>query len=229
MVYANIESLQSLEHDSELLLFELSGFNKSSPAETFYFSANDSIVLSGISYIPLACSIEGLEITSAGQLPSPTLSVSDKTTEDSQIITGLIDYYGDGLVGSTIAIKQILRMHLDDGIAPNPAKVKPVQKFQLSQVKELVPGIGVSWELTTPLELLEVQLPSQICLTKCIARYRFMLECPYAGQAEWNIQGQPVPFGSAEAGCGKTIPDCKLRFGSNVALPMLAFPALTRF
>lgn len=224
----NIASLQSLDHDSELILFELTNFNKSSPFDLFAFTANDSTVFNGVSYIPLACSIEGLEISSAGQLPVPTLAVSDATTEDSQIITGLIDFYGDGLVGSVVTIKQVLRMNLDDGIAPNPAAIKPAQSFQISHIKEMVPGVGVTFELTTPLELLETKLPIQLLLNKCQWRYRSGLECPYFGTSEWDVNGNPVPFGDPRAGCGKTISDCKLRFGSTAVLPMGAFPALTR-
>ncbi len=223
-----IQSLQSLDHDSELLLFELSNFNKSSPFESFHFTAHDGVVHNGISYLPLACSIEGLEVTSEGQLPTPTLAVSDATTEDSQIITGLIDYYGDGLVGANIKIIQILRKHLDDGTEPNPAATKPIQKFQISHPKELVAGIGVVFELTTPLELLETKLPTQLCLNRCQARYRHPLECGYSGTSEWNMNNTPVPFGDPQAACAKTIGACELRFGANAVLPMLAFPALTR-
>lgn len=223
----NIESLQSLSHDAEIIMFELSGYNKSNLFETFYFTANDNVVFDGKAYLPLACAIEGLEITTQGQLPNPTLSVSDCTTENSQIITGLIDYYG-GLEGSTVVIKQVLRKNLDDGTAPNPAKLKPVQKFQVSQMKTMVPGIGVTFELTTPLELLDTKLPVQVCLNKCNARYRNLLECGYTGTAEWNVAGQPVANGAPDAACGKTIAACKLRFGATAVLPILAFPALTR-
>lgn len=223
----NILALSAMSHDSEILLYELSGFNKSSPFDAFYFTAHDSVVYQGISYIPLACSIEGLEITSAGQLPTPTLAVSDKTVEDSQIITGLMDYYG-GLEGSTIKVTQILRQNLDDGVQPFPGATKPIQQFQISQTKDILPGIAVVFELTTPLELLEAKVPVQMCLNKCQWRYRFLIECPYSGMQEWDIQGKPVPFGSPQAGCGKTIADCQLRFGQNAVLPTSALPALTR-
>lgn len=228
----NIQSLQSLANDSQLTLFELTNFNKSSPFDSFLFTANDSVTFNNDSYLPLACTIDGLEVTSQGQLPTPTLSVSDATTEDSQIITGLIDYYGDGLAGAWVTIRQVLRMNLDDGIAPNPAATKPIQKFQISHVKEMAPGIGVSFELITPLELLETRLPTQLCLNKCPWRYRYVLECPYASNsAEWDINGNPVPVGSPLAGCGKTLKDCELRFGSSASgavLPTGAFPSLTR-
>lgn len=225
----NIAPLQSLDHDAELLLYELTNFNKSSPADLFPFTANDSTVLNGVSYIPLACSIQGLEITSAGQMPTPTLAVSDATVEDSQIITGLIDFYGDGLVGSIVTIKQILRMNLDDGIQPNPAATKPIQSFQISHIKEMVPGVGVTFELTTPLELLETKLPIQLLLNRCFWRYRVLTECPYAGTNEFDQNGNPVPLGSPLAACGKTVKDCKLRFGDLAVLPMGGFPSLTRF
>lgn len=225
---SNIQSLQSLANDSECILYELSNFNKSSPADTFYFSANDGIVFSGVSYIPLACSIDGLEVTNAGQLPVPTLSVSDATTEDSMLITSLIDFYGDGLAGAYVTIRQVLRMNLDDGIAPNPAATKPVQKFQISHIKEMAPGIGVSFELVSALELLETRLPAVMCLNKCPWVYRRPeLGCPYAGSSEWSQDGTPVPLGSPLAACGKTLKDCELRFGPTV-LPTGAFPSLTR-
>ncbi len=224
----NITSLQSLANDAELLLFELTNFNKSSPFDAFYFTANDAVVFQGISYLPLACTIDGLEMTSGGQLPTPTLAVSDATTEDSQIITGLIDFYGDGLAGAWITIRQVLRMNLDDGIAPNPAATKPIQKFQISHIKEMSPGIGVSFELVSSLELLETRLPTQLCLTRCNWRYRFLQECPYAGTSEWDINGNPVPLGSPLAACGKTLKDCELRFGAGAVLPTGAFPSLTR-
>jgi lambda family phage minor tail protein L len=226
---SNIQSLQSLANDGELLLFEMTNFNKSSPADGFYFTANDGVVFNGISYLPLACTIDGLEITSSGQLPVPTLSVSDATTEDSQIITGLIDFYsGDGLSGAWITIRQVLRMNLDDGISPNPAATKPVQRFQVSHIKEMVPGVGVSFELVTQLEVLEVRLPTQLCLNRCGWRYRFLQECPYAGTSEWDANGNPVPLGSPLAACGKTLKDCELRFGAGSVLPTGAFPSLTR-
>jgi lambda family phage minor tail protein L len=226
----NITSLQSLANDSEILLFEMSNFNKASPYDTFYFTANDSVLFGAVSYIPLACSIDGLEMTNTGQLPTPTLSVSDATTEDSLIISGLVDFYG-GLEGSWITIRQVLRMNLDDGIAPNPAATKPVQKFQISHIKEMIPGVGVNFELTTPLELLETKLPTQLCLTRCPWRYRYLLECPFAGNFDFDINGNPVPVGSPQAACGKTLKDCELRFGSSASgavLPTGAFPSLTR-
>jgi len=225
---SNIASLQNLANDAELLLFDMTNFNKSSPYDTFSFTANDGVLFDGVSYLPLACSIDGLEMTNTGQLPVPTLSVSDATTEDSLIISGLVDYFGDGLAGAWITIRQVLRQNLDDGIAPNPAATKPVQKFQISHIKEMVPGVGVSFELVSSLELLETRLPTQLCLNKCPFRYRFLPECPYAGTAEWDARGNPVPLGSPLAACGKTLKDCKLRFGANAVLPTGAFPSLTR-
>ena len=226
---SNIQSLQSLANDSEVILYELTNFNKSSPADMFAFSSNDGIVFSGVSYLPLACTIDGLEVTSTGQLPTPTLSVSDATQEDSLIISGLIDFYSsDGLAGAYVTIRQVLRMNLDDGIAPNPAATKPIQKFQISHIKEMAPGIGVSFELVSALELLETRLPAVMCLNKCPWVYRRPeLGCPYAGTSEWDSSGNPVPLNSPNAACGKTLKDCELRFGPTV-LPTGAFPSLTR-
>ena len=206
-------SIQSftLTEDNYYLLLE----DESNMAmENNYFS---DIVWDGQSYLRFPIEVDGFEWNGTGQLPRPTLRVSNIFGT----ITGLILSLPRGLEGAKVTRIRTLLRYLDDinfpggtsPYTPDPTAEFPQEIYYVDRkVKETRDLIEL--ELAAVFDLVNVRAPKRQCSNFCPWEYRGA-ECNYTGTAFFNENDEVVPT-LAEDKCGKRISSCTLRFGQTV-------------
>lgn len=219
---AIISDLQSLAHDAELYLYQLSGYNKSSPTDTFNFCNYNGVTFSDTYYTPVPCEITGMQYSSEGALARPKLRLLDV----NQLISGLIYFY-DGLEGSELKVISTLTKYLDGEATADATAIKIDEIYTVSQLTSSIPGKYIEYELSVPIDFIDEQTPARHCMPKCAWRYRSE-ECGYVGTSMYDLNNKPTTD-PAKDQCSKTVTACTKRFGRNATLPFGGMPAVNRF
>lgn len=206
----------------------------------FYFtSATDAtheIVWGGQPYAALPMKADGFEMTTKGQIPQPTISISNIYGAGNL----LLDSY-KGLLGAQLVRLLTLRRFLDDGKTPDPAAFITRDKFTVAQ-KTSHNAIEVAFKLTSHMDQEGVMLPRRIVSRDfCSHVYRRWVQigpsppdgyfdytiatCPYTGGNYWNERDQSCPDYLDQ--CSRNVIGCTNRFGA-APLPARFFPAVGR-
>lgn len=173
----------------------------------------------GIEYPAYPIMASGFELNSTGQIPTPTLTVSNVFHD----ITKLTLQYDD-LLGAKLIRTRTYAQYLDTGRTPNAAKTLPEDVYYVER-KTKEDKQAVTFELSALLDLGDFELPSRpITANTCVWIYRSG-ECSYAGPAVADELDNPTNQMHRDQ-CGKKERSCVLRFGVNANLPMGAFPGV---
>jgi len=220
--------LQKVAPSSIIELFQLDATPFG--GEIYYFHAGTNnltanVVWQGNTYNAFPVHITGFEFTSKGQLPRPTMAVSNVTS----IITTLVMAYDD-LLGAKVTRLRTMAKYLDavnfaggvnptaDSTAEFPRDIYFIER-KVSENKQVV-----EFELAASFDVQGVKLPRrQIIQNICPWKYRGS-ECGYAGTAYFDKDDVSVGSLSLDV-CGKRLSSCEARFGTNNPLPFGAFPA----
>lgn len=215
------QDLIALDLDTEVTMYQLSGYDESSPFDSFNFSNYSGVVFGGVSYTPLPCELEGLKFSSQGSLPRPKFKIVDA----GGLISNLIYLY-DGIEGSKVKIRKTLKRFLDGQPSTDPTAEKPVETFLVSQITNLIPGTIVEVELCASFDFVDEEIPRRIAARTCPWKYRGV-ECGYTGSRYFDINNRPTLDPKFDV-CSKSIDGCQKRFGKKIPLPFGGFPALSR-
>lgn len=222
--------IQRLNPSSVIQLFELSnygddstpsGYGYSPPDNVFRFTNVGDVSWRGQFYQALPCECSGFEFSGKGTLPRPRISISNVGGTIGQ----LLFLYGD-LVGATLTRRRTLRRFLTAQTVNHPSlEFRPDMYIIARKVKENKQLI--EFELLSALDQENVFLPKrQILASACTWLYRGS-ECGYVGPPVARADDSPA-YSDAEDVCGKRLSSCKLRFGSDAALPFGSFPGVIR-
>lgn len=204
----------------ELFLLELNaaqhGIN-----ETYRFHAgvnaddNNNIVWAGNEYIRFPIEADGFKYDGQGQLPRPTLRVSNVFGT----ITALLLTLPNGLEGAKVTRIRTLARYLDAVNfpgnvnplgTPDPTAEFPHEVFYVDR-KATENRDVIEFELAAVFDLIGVRAPKRQCVSNvCQWKYRGP-ECGYTGNAYFNLNDEPVAT-LAEDACGKRLRSCELRF-----------------
>jgi len=198
--------------------------------QVYYFHAGTNglrqpLTWQGQEYAPFPIQASGFELSTGGQLPRPTLVVSNVLG----VVTALVLTYRD-LLGAKVTRKRTMQKYLDavnfdSGVNPtaDPTAEFPDDVFFIEAKKNETPEL-IEFELSSSFDVQNVQLPKrQIIQNICPWRYRGP-ECGYTGTDYFNSNDQPVGTLQQDV-CGKRLTSCKLRFGQFEELPYGGFPA----
>jgi lambda family phage minor tail protein L len=223
-----IGSLQSLAHDADVLLYELTNYDPNSSTEIFRFTNLVGVTFGGFKYEPIGCEIEGVQYTSEGAAARPKLRVADIAEDPnnpgSLLISNMIRLY-DGLEGATLTIKKTLRTFLADGSTPDATAFMILDICMISHRSQEVPGEAVEFELTNPIDFVNEILPGRRAIPKCPWRYRGV-ECGYTGGG-YTINNVPTSDPDLDI-CAKTVTACEVHFGTTATLNHGGYPSLQR-
>ena len=204
---------------------------------TYYFHAGVNstyadVVWNGIAYQALPIEAEGFSWSGKGQLPRPTLRVSNILGT----ITSLLLTLPSGLEGAKVTRIRTLARFLDeysyvengywdigytntgDPYAEWPQEIFYIDR-KANENRDLV-----EFELASVFDLAGVRAPKRQCLTRCQWVYRSP-ECGYSGTNYFNANDQTVGNLSQDV-CGKRITSCELRFGAKNELPYGGYPGI---
>ena len=190
-------------------------------AETHYFhsgsslNANGDIIWAGQAYQRWPIEASGFEYNGQGQLPRPTLRVSNVMAAISALILTL----PNGLEGAKVSRLRTLARYLDavnfPGSvnplgAPDPTAEWPREVFYIDR-KAAENIEAVEFEMCAVFDLAGVRAPKRQCISNiCQWKYRG-LECGYIGSAYFDTNDTPVAT-LAQDVCGKRLSSCEIRF-----------------
>lgn len=153
--------LQNLEvADALIELFEIE-LNSST---TIYFhsgfdSALGEISYDGNPYIALPATMEGIEVSSDGASPRPTLTIANVTNIFKSSLIGQGFTFED-LIGKRITRRQTLETYLDSAAYELPRKVYLIDR--IAQENNML----VSFELSAPYDVSGIRIPNRVVLGK---------------------------------------------------------------
>lgn len=217
-------TIQAFDQGAWIELFVLDATNVD--AGYFYFVSGENelggnIVWQGQEYIALPVEASGFSVDS-GAFPRPRI----KLANIQGLFSALLREYKD-LIGMKVTRKRTKTVYLDavnfSGGNPNanPAEHLNDDIFFVTQ-KLTENKLFIEYELGSAGDLQGVYLPRRcVNANYCTWQYRGE-ECSYTGTQYWDRLGNPVATIALDK-CGKTLNDCKLRFGENGELPFGAF------
>ena len=226
------EELNKLAPSAVIELFELDGTAASIGVDQVYrFHAgvneqiSGNIVWNGQTYQRYPVEATGFTYEGGGQLPRPTISISNVLS----LGTTLVLEYND-LVGATVTRIRTLKKYLDavNFTSETNATADPFAEFPreifIVDRKVAENRAVVSFELSATFDVAGVKLPRrQIIQNICPWTYKGE-GCGYTGTNYFDINDNSVTSASADV-CGHRLSSCKLRFGENAEIPYGGFPS----
>ena len=226
------EELNKLAPSAVIELFELDGTASSIGVDQVYrFHAgvneqiSGNIVWNGNTYQRYPIEATGFTYQGGGQLPRPTISISNVLS----LATTLVLEYND-LVGATVTRIRTLKKYIDavnftnetnataDPFAEFPREIYIVDR-KVSENRAVV-----SFELAATFDVAGVKLPRrQIIQNICPWTYKGE-GCGYTGTNYFDIDDNEVDAVANDV-CGHRLSSCKLRFGENAEIPYGGFPS----
>jgi lambda family phage minor tail protein L len=200
--------------------------------DKYYFHAgtnatnNGDIVWNGQAYLRFPIEAEGFEYNGQGQLPRPTIRISNL----QGTITTLLLTLPAGLEGAKVVRVRTLAKYLDavnfssgnptaDPTAEFPREIYYIDR-KVAENRDVV-----EFELVSSMDLAGVRAPKRQCIGNiCQWQYRWP-ECSYTGTNYFDANDQPVGSVLQDV-CGKRLSSCKARFGANNQLPFGSFPGI---
>jgi lambda family phage minor tail protein L len=220
---AMLKDIQKLQNEAPLFLFELSNYNRNAPEDKIHFCNFNGVVFGGISYEAIPCQISGLDLTSEGTLPSPTLVVAD--------VNNLVSYLSalyEGLEGARLKVFETRPRFLDNGASPDPTAIIENPYLLVIESRSEIPNKQVSFELSVPIAFSGGEkVPTRGIYQTCSFTYRGG-QCQYLGSRMWDINNKPTTDPNKDQ-CNKTIAACKLRFKENGVLRHGGFVGARQF
>jgi len=226
------EELNKLAPSAVIELFELDGTASSIGVPSVYrFHAgvneqiSGDIVWNGNTYQRYPVEATGFTYEGTGQLPRPTISISNVLS----LGTTLVLEYND-LVGATVTRIRTLKKYIDavNFTSGTNATADPFAEFPreifIVDRKVAENRAVVSFELAATFDVAGVKLPRrQIIQNICPWTYRGE-GCGYTGTEYYDIDDNAVAT-LAQDVCGHRLSSCKTRFGENAELPYGGFPS----
>jgi lambda family phage minor tail protein L len=226
------EELNKLAPSAVIELFELDGTASSIGVDQVYrFHAgvneqiSGNIVWNGQTYQRYPVEATGFTYEGGGQLPRPTISISNVLS----LGTTLVLEYND-LVGATVTRIRTLKKYLDavNFTSETNATADPFAEFPreifIVDRKVAENRAVVSFELSATFDVAGVKLPRrQIIQNICPWTYKGE-GCGYTGTNYFDINDNSVADVANDV-CGHRLSSCKLRFGENAEIPYGGFPS----
>ena len=226
------EELNKLAPSAVIELFELDGTASSIGVPSvyrFHAGVNEQIsgdlVWNGNTYQRYPIEATGFTYEGGGQLPRPTISISNVLS----LATTLVLEYND-LVGATVTRIRTLKKYIDavNFTSGTNATADPYAEFPreifIVDRKVAENRAVVSFELSATFDVAGVKLPRrQIIQNICPWTYRGE-GCGYTGTSYFDIDDNVVANVANDV-CGHRLSSCKLRFGENNELPYGGFPS----
>jgi lambda family phage minor tail protein L len=217
-----VSDLQAVAPGSVIELFELQLDATLHGASTLYrfhagsnLNANGELVWNGNNYLRYPVEAEGFEYTGNGQLPRPSIRISNALN----LITALLLTVPDGIEGAKVTRIRTLARYIDaanwsTGVnplgTPDPTAEFPREIYYIDR-KSIENASIVEFELAAAFDLAGVRAPKRQCIGNVCQWVYKSAECGYSGS---------LPD------CTKTVEGCKEHFGENGELPFGSFPGI---
>ena len=236
-----VSELQKLAPSAIIELYELHLVTAIHGADTiFRFHSgtnevnNGNIIWDGNTYTAFPVEATGFEYNGNGQLPRPTLRVSNALRFVTSILLTVNEMNaGNDLNGAKFIRIRTLARYLDaanftaGNAGADPTAEFPREIYYLDR-KVIESRQFVEWELAAAFDLVGVRAPKRQCIANlCQWVYR-STECSYTAATYFDANDNPVGSAAADV-CGKRLTSCATRFGVTAQLPFGSFPGVGLF
>lgn len=224
-----LDELLKLDPSALIELYEVDVTPLGGDIQRFHNGSNEleqDVVWQGNTYFAFPIQVEGFELTGKGQIPRPTLTVSNILGT----MTTLLKQYKD-LIGVKFTRKRTFLRYLDavnfdaGNVEADPAVEFEHDVYYISR-KSVENNIIVEFELTASWDLQGVKIPRRV-ITQNVCPWKYRGEgCGYAGADVADVNDNLIGSGSYNGtdSCGKKLKSCEIRFGTTAVLPYGGFP-----
>ena len=224
------EDIQSLTPNSELVdLYTLDATSLGGSIYRFTPMTNDgsSVYFGGIEYSQLPVEFEGWEIPGDGRMPRPKMRVANVNLT----FVAFVNSYRDG-IGAKVTRMRTFKKYIDGEAGADSSAEFPRDIFYIEQ-KTTQNKHFIEWELISPFDIGNRQLPKNQVIPYCQHRYRIYdgglvytyATCPYTGSNYFKRDGAVATISTDV--CGKKLSDCQLRYpNKSDILPFKGFPLI---
>lgn len=176
---------------------------------------DSKIIWNSREYEAIPIQASGFKYAGDGQLPRPTMRVSNVLGTITSILLGI----PSGLEGAKVTRIRTLLRYLDAVNfpentnpfgTPDPTAEMPREIYIIDRKSNENRDI-VEFELATVNDLQGIRIPKRQCISSICQWVYKSAECSYTG-------GLPT--------CAKTLADCRAHFGSSAQLPFGGFPGV---
>lgn len=212
----NIQELYSLTPSALIELFTLDG---STAGETdVYYTFYDgkaaqgkNLVFGGVTYTAFPIQMTEAEIDGKGTLPRPKLSVANINGFVSILLLANSDLIGAKVTRTRVFARSLDAVNFPNGVnpwgTPDPTAIVSSDIFyvnrKVTETNELV-----TFELATPIEIDNVQLPRrQMLANSCLFIYRDPETCGYTGAPIADSANKSFTAPISSGGYGFTLTD----------------------
>jgi len=195
------QTVQSLDLEAPIDLFRI--WDTGIPST--YFTNISGVVFAGISYQPIPCKFEWLNLTSEGAVPGSSLVASDV----KGILGGLVEAYG-GLLGAKLEATQTWRLFLDGQPGQDATQFRGPVKLRINQ-RTWEPMNQIEFQCVSGFDLERLTLPNRAYLKRC----QWLLgdeNCRAPGHISYDLAGNPTSDPTQRA-CGKDLASCRRYHG----------------
>ncbi len=226
------QSAQSLNPKARIELFRLDT-SKVGGGMLFFVQgtdASEAIRFGGQEYQPVDIEFEGLEVSGAGSLPTPTIRLANT----DGIAQSAINTWGD-LLGCELRRIRTFKNFLDGQPDADPTAFFGPDVF-LVERKVTENNVYIEWELSAAIDQEGKRVPGrQVIRDTCLWRYRSwtgsnfdysLAQCPYTGNQAYDVNNLPTTPDKDRP--SRTLSCCKTRFGESAPLPFGGFPGVGR-
>lgn len=211
------EQIQSLEPSAiiELFQLQLTAAVNGIDAVFYYHAGTNSltadVVFAGITYAATPIEVEGFEASAKGTMPRPTMRVANV----SGAISALLLAYNP-LQAKVTRIRTCKKFIDAVNFSGGNPTADPTAKFEddvyyIDRVSKENIQL-VEFELSSKLDLMNLQLPGRQVMEYCPWVYRGA-ECGYTGTKCFDVNDNAVSSAASDV-CGKRFNSCKIRFDS---------------
>lgn len=191
-----------------------------------------AISFGGQVYQAIDIEFEGVEVNSAGSLPTPKLRIANT----NGMLQAIINTYGD-LCGCELRRVRTFARFLDGEPEADPTAFIGPDVFRIER-KLAERSAFVEWELSADIDQEGKLLPGRVIVRDtCLWRYRrwgatsgtfdySKAQCPYVGAQAYDVNNLPTTPDKDQP--ARNLSCCKTRFGAAAPLPFGGFPGAAR-
>jgi lambda family phage minor tail protein L len=193
-------------------------------------SGTSSVQHNSITYSPLDVQIEGMEYTSQGQLPTPTVTIGNI----SKTIQAEVIAHND-LLGAKLTRRRTFEKYLDGQPEADSSAIFADDVYYFNR-KTSHNKYLIKWELASEISYEGQQIPGRVVLRDiCTHTYRMWDTgagdfvagtCDYSGASYYDEYGNVC--GASDDKCGKKLSDCELRYDVAEDKPFRGFPGVAK-
>lgn len=222
--------LQSIAPSAIIELFELQLYINIHGSNTLYrfhaganaTATNGQVIFNGQSYLRYPVEVTGFDYNGAGQLPRPTMRVSNLLNTISAILLAVNTVSpGNDLLGAKLTRIRTLAKYLDavnfEGGTnpygtPDPTAEFPRDIYYIAR-KSFENRDVVEFELAAAFDLQNVRAPRRQAINN-LCQWEYRLDgCGYTGDGYFDTKDNAVASLASDV-CGKRLSSCRLRFGT---------------